>query len=111
MSNIGQPAHATDEGRAKALRIAINIGAALQVLIWFCLIVYIWRHSNPMGDGMEWVAVMPATFILAVGAIPALAFRSKERLLPVGVLLAGVGVLLNAAFFLRIAREFAESAQ
>ena len=34
--------------------------------------VYIARNANPMGDGMEWVAVVPALFIAGLFAAPAL---------------------------------------
>ncbi len=34
---------------------------------------------------MEWVAVAPATLILATGAGPPFAFRYENRLLPLGV--------------------------
>jgi uncharacterized membrane protein YjjB (DUF3815 family) len=53
---------------------------------------------------------MPASLILVIGVAPALAFRREGRLLPVGVLLACVGVVLNIALFLEIVREFAETA-
>jgi hypothetical protein len=100
-----KPVDAAEEARAGRLRGAIKIGVAIQVLIYIYLYVYTYQHSNPMGDGMEWVAVAPATFVLAIGALPALALRSNPRLLAVGVLLAFAGVVLNAAFFLEVVRE------
>ena len=39
---------------------------------------------------MEWVAIAPATLILAAGAGPPFAFRNENRLLPVAVLIACV---------------------
>lgn len=110
MSEIKQPGHTISEQRAKPLRVAIYICVALQVLLWLGLFFYIAQHSNPKGDGMEWVAIMPASLILVIGVAPALAFRREGRLLPVGVLLACVGVVLNIALFLEIVREFAETA-
>jgi hypothetical protein len=96
--------------RARRLRGAIYVAVAVQILLYLYLYIYIFQHSNPRGDGMEWVAVMPATFVLALGVGPALGLRNR-RWLALGVLLAIVGVLLNIAFFLEIAREFAESAR
>ena len=109
MSDSTQPVQA-GESRAKRLRGAINIATTIQVLIWLALFVNIYLHSNPRGDGMEWVATVPATFILGLGVAPYLAFRDKERWRPIGVVWAVIGVLLGAAFFLEIAREFGESA-
>jgi hypothetical protein len=110
MSEIGQPDQNADARRTRRFRIAINAGIWVQVLLYLYLFVYIGRHSNPMGDGMEWVAVMPATFLLGIGIAPALALSKGNRFLPIAVLLAFAGVMINVAFFLEIAREFAESA-
>jgi hypothetical protein len=108
MSEIGQ--QGSDERRVRRYRIAINIGIAIQVLLYLYLYVYIYQHSNPMGDGMEWVAIMPASFLLGVGAAPAYALSKRRRWLPLAIPLAAFGVVINVAFFLEIAREFAESA-
>ncbi len=104
MSGIEQ-ANGSEERRAKRLRLAVHVGIAAQVLIYVYLYVYIYQHANPMGDGMEWVAVVPATFILAVGLIPTVALRLNRRLLPAAAIVAFVGVVINAAFLLEIVRE------
>jgi hypothetical protein len=109
MTEINRPDRGADDGRARRLRVAIYAGIAVQVLIYLYLFVYIGRHANPKGDGMEWVAIVPATFVLGIGALPALGLGFSRRFLPAGVMLALIGVALNAAFFLEIAREFAES--
>jgi hypothetical protein len=108
MSAMGQ--QGGDERRVRLYRIAIKIGVWVQVLLYLYLYVYIYQHSNPMGDGMEWVAIMPASFLLGVGAAPAYALGKRGRWLPFAVVLAAFGVIINVAFFLEIAREFAESA-
>jgi hypothetical protein len=108
--NIGRMFQVFDGPRFRALRAIVLILAGLQVLFWLYFFVYIGQHSNPMGDGMEWVAVMPATVILAVFAAPALTFGWNDRMLLAGLLLAIAGAGLNVAFFAEIAREFAESA-
>ncbi len=59
---------------------------------------------------MEWVAVAPATLFLAAGAGSPFAFRNENRLLPVAVVIACVGVVVGVAFFLEIVREFGEAA-
>jgi hypothetical protein len=54
---------------------------------------------------MEWVGIMPASFVLAVGTLPGLHLRNSARLLPLGVLLACIGVVLSIAFLFGIMRE------
>jgi hypothetical protein len=110
MSEIDRQDRSSDERRVRHYRIAITIGVWVQVLLYLYLYVYIYQHFNPMGDGMEWVAVMPASFLLGVGAAPAYALSKRGRWLPFAVVLAAFGVVINVAFFLEIAREFAESA-
>ncbi len=107
--DIGRMFQACDGPKFKALRAVVLIAAGLQVLFWLYFFFYIGQHSNPKGDGMEWVAVMPATLILAIFVVPALQFGTKNRMLLAGLLLAAAGALLNIAFFAEIAREFAES--
>jgi hypothetical protein len=108
--HIGRMSQVFDGPKFKALRAVVLILAGLQVLFWLYFFVYIGQHSNPMGDGMEWVAVMPATFILLLFAAPAFNFGWNNRMLLAGLLLAVAGAALNIAFFAEIAREFAESA-
>ena len=52
------------------------------MLIYIYLFVYIGRHANPTGDGMEWVALAPGAVALAVGALPAWLLTVRDRLLP-----------------------------
>jgi len=110
MTEIKAADGGADRSRATLLRTLILVGVGVQVLIWLYLFVFIAQHANPKGDGMEWVAVVPATLVLAVGAVPALVLLVNRRWLALGVLFAAVGIILNAGFFIEIAREFAESA-
>ena len=105
------PTYAPDRDRAKRLRVAIYIALALQVLIWLGLFVYIARHANPKGDGMEWVALMPESVILILGIALPLAFSREGRMQPVGLIIAGIGTMLSIAFFFEIVREFAGAAR
>jgi hypothetical protein len=86
-------------------REAIQVAVAIQVLLWFGVFFYTAEHTNPEGDGMEWVGIMPASFVLAIGTLPGLRLRNSARLLPLGVLLACIGVVLSIAFFFEIIRE------
>ena len=110
MSEVNKAATGGDQGRAQWLRAVIYVCVAAQVLLWLGLIVTIARHTNPKGDGMEWVAMAPASIILALGIGPALAFRRERGLLWLGALLAFAGLIAGGALFLEILREFAEAA-
>ncbi len=88
------------------LRAGVFVVAAVQALLPVGLIVYIARNANPMGDGMEWVAVVPAQFIAGFFAAPGLILSSINRLLIVGALLSIAGALVSLAFYLEIASEF-----
>jgi Flp pilus assembly protein TadB len=110
MSQIERPLQSPASGRTRMLRAAIHACIAVQVLIYLYLFVYIGEHANPKGDGMEWVAIVPGGAALAVGALPAWVLRERERWLPVALITACVGILLNLAYLYEIARESAESA-
>ncbi len=105
MSEVSGQDRGKTDGRGKLLRAMLYAAIAAQVLIYLYLYVYIGQHANPKGDGMEWVAVMPASFVLGIGIVPALLLLQWKRWLPIAVLAACAGVALNIAFFLEIVRE------
>jgi hypothetical protein len=110
MTEAQQSDPASDETPRQRFRTAANVGIRIQLLIYVFLYVYIGWHFNPKGDGMEWVAVMPATILLFLGAVPAFVLCRADRLPGLAAALAIIGVAMNVAFFLEVAREFAESA-
>ncbi len=91
------------------LRLAVLIGSAAQALLPVGLMVYIARNANPMGDGMEWVAMVPALFLAGLFAAPALLLSVINRLLIPGALWALAGAMLSLAFYIEIAREFSHA--
>jgi hypothetical protein len=93
----------------QSVRIAVLIIGGLQVGFWLYLFFYIAQHSNPKGDSMEWVAMVPATGVLVALVWPALQSGAKNELLFLALLLTFTAGLINLAFFAEIAREFAES--
>jgi hypothetical protein len=93
----------------QTVRIGVLTIGGLQVAFWLYLFFYIAQHSNPKGDGMEWVAMAPATGILVMFVWPALQFGAKNELLFLAILLTLTAALINVVFFAEIAREFAES--
>ena len=66
------------DGR-QSVRIAVLIIGGLQVGFWLYLFFYIAQHSNPKGDGMEWVAMTPATGVLVALVWPALSSAPKTN--------------------------------
>jgi hypothetical protein len=46
--------------------------AAAETLFWFYTFYYIDHRTNPMGDGLEWMAEVPMTMIVLCGVLPAL---------------------------------------
>jgi hypothetical protein len=95
-----------DGRHVRGLRSGVFIVAAAQALLPVGLIIYIARNANPLGDGMEWVAVVSALFIALFFVAPALILSAINRLLVFGALLAGAGVPVNLAFYVEIVREF-----
>jgi hypothetical protein len=102
MSENGPDARAQ---RPQPLRGVIYVAVAVQAMLWIAAIGYIGWHTNAKGDGMEWVAVVPVSVILALGVAPPLALRRNSSLLWVGALLAIAGVLLMAGIVFEIMRE------
>jgi hypothetical protein len=105
MTGTNPPGPSDVDLQARRFRTAALIGIAIQLMIYVYLYVYIGRHANPLGDGMEWVAIVPATIVLGLGAIPALALCLIRRLSWLAAVLAAIGVAMNVALFLEIARE------
>ena len=98
-----------DGRNISGLRLAVFIVSAAQALLPVGLMVYIARNANPMGDGMEWVAMVPAVFIAGLFAAPALLSSVFNRLLIPGALWAIAGAVVSLAFYTEIAREFSHA--
>ncbi len=105
MSTAGPSVPESAPRRTQILRGLTYVAAAAQALAFINLIVFIARHSNPLGDGMEWVAVVPGLVVLGVGTLPALVLSAKAKLLPLALCLALAGIALNVAFFFEIVSE------
>ena len=51
-----------------AATIAVIVAESL---LWLYSFRYIRAHSNPLGDGMEWLAAVPLTVVLVALVVPA----------------------------------------
>jgi hypothetical protein len=91
--------------RSRWAKFAIDAEILGQIAIWLGLVFCIASHANPRGDGLEWVAVAPATVLLVAGIAIPLIFRVLGRLLLAGMIIGGVGVALGAVYCLSIVNE------
>jgi hypothetical protein len=77
---------------------------------WLYTFRLIYVNTNWLGDGMEWVAVMPFGFIF-IGLVGAALVMSRDgRWLKLAALLVTVALVLNVLLFFEIASEFAGEA-
>jgi hypothetical protein len=53
--------------------------AAAEIVFWLYAFFYISRHANPLGDGLEWAAMVPLTIIALCLAFPALVLSPFRR--------------------------------
>ena len=87
-------------------RIAL-IGGIAQVMFWLLFAFYISYKANSLGDGLEWVAMVPATGILAVLVAPGLLLGAINRLLVLAAGLVLAAALFNVLLFAQVAQELA----
>lgn len=92
---------------ARHLRAFVLVAAGAQAAFWLYTFRFIAVNANPMGDGMEWVAVMPFGFIFFAIVMPALLLGARGRALRLGALLVCLGLAFNLLLFLEIMDEFA----
>ena len=75
------------------MRIGVVAGAILETAVWAGIWIYTARKANPMGDGMEWIAVWLATIVFLPFTVPALILGLIGRWLTfAAVLVAGVAI-------------------
>jgi hypothetical protein len=91
--------------RSKILRRLTIVLAAAQTAYWLYSFRLIAVNSNPMGDGMEFVAIVPFGFIFIVLVAPALLLGWRGQFLAFGAALAIVALVLNGLLLLEIASE------
>jgi hypothetical protein len=80
--------------------------AGAQAAYWLYTFRLIAVNANPMGDGMEFVAIVPFGLIFLALVVPSLMLAMSGRMLPLAAALAVVGLVLNVLLFIEIASEF-----
>src|SRR5262245_54319768 len=93
------------------LRGALLILTVAQMLFIVVLTVFIIRHMNPQGDGMEFVAVSAAIMLLEIPfTIPAFILAVRGKALWVAAGLAGFATLAYALFWIQVTTEMTAKA-
>ena len=104
MPDDAEPATA----RASALRIVVLLLTTAQMVFVVALTVFIIRHMNPLGDGMEFVAVSAAILLLEVPfTIPAFILAARGKAPGVAVCLAGFATFAYVIFWVQVYAEVA----
>ena len=89
-----------------ALRIVLLVLTVAQMLFIVFLTVFIIRHMNPQGDGMEFVAVSAAIMLLEIPfTIPAFILAVRGKALGVAAGLAGFATVAYVLFWLQVQAE------
>jgi hypothetical protein len=88
------------------LRTAVLFAVGAQAFYLVFLTVFLWRHADPMGDGMEMVCASAAFMLIFLPfTLPAYLLAKRGRWLIVSALLAGLSAVLQFLFWLEILDE------
>jgi hypothetical protein len=88
------------------LRRFLVLLTAAQMLFIVFLTVFIARHMNPHGDGMEFVAVSAAIMLLEIPfTIPAFILAVRGKALGVAACLAGFASFAYVIFWIQVYAE------
>jgi hypothetical protein len=90
----------------KRLRASVLFAVAVEFAFIVFLTVFLSKHADPKGDGMEMVDASAAfVFILLPFSLPALLLAKNGRALMLAAILAGVAAIPYFAFWLEILNE------
>jgi hypothetical protein len=90
---------------ARLLRYFILAATSAQTAYWLYTFRLIAVNANPMGDGMEFVAIVPFGLVFLALVAPSLILGLTGRMLPLGAALGVIGLVLNVLLFIEIASE------
>jgi hypothetical protein len=90
----------------RRLRASVLLVVAAEIAFILFLTVFLFRHADPMGDGMEMVGVSLAfMFIFLPFSLPALVLAKESRYLVLAAFLAGFAAFLYFAIWLEMLDE------
>jgi hypothetical protein len=88
------------------LCLSVLFAAWAEIGFLVFLTVFLWRHADPMGDGMEMVGVgMAFMFIFLPFTLPALLLARSGRFLVLATALAAIGAVISFALWLELLDE------
>jgi len=88
------------------LRLLLLLLTTVQMLFIVCLTVFIARHMDPRGDGMEFVAVSAAIMLLEIPfTIPAFILAIRGKALGIAACLAGFASFAYVIFWVQLSAE------
>ena len=90
----------------RRLRASILLTVAAEFAFIVFLTVFLFRHADPMGDGMEMVGASAAFMLIFLPfSLPALILAKESHYLVVAAFLAGVAAFLYFALWLEMLDE------
>jgi hypothetical protein len=98
---------AVPPARRNVVRVVVVGAAVAQTLFLLYTWYYIPSHASPMGDGMEFAALVPLTIIFLVFVLPPLLLAIAGRWLAFAVILLLIGGAANGLLWNEILNEFA----
>jgi hypothetical protein len=100
-----QKGYATGAGNRR-LRASVLLAVAVEITFLVFLTMFLWRHADPKGDGMEMVGVGAAImFVFLPFTLPALVLAKESRYLLLAAFLAGLAAFLYFALWLEMLDE------
>jgi hypothetical protein len=98
-----KPDMPSSNGLLRATLLALTTGQMLFIVV---LTVFIIRHMNPLGDGMEFVAVSAAIMLLEIPfTVPAFILAVRGRALGIAAALAGFATFAYVIFWIQVYAE------
>lgn len=94
-----------NEQAKRLFRIYSYVLGGIQTIYWLYTFRFIYVNTNWMGDGFEWVAVMPIGFIFFCFVVPGLVMCREGRSLKLAVTVVTIGLLLNVLLFYELSSE------
>jgi peptidoglycan biosynthesis protein MviN/MurJ (putative lipid II flippase) len=92
------------------VRVTALAGAAAEVVFWLYAFFYVSRHGNPVGDGLEWAAMVPLTIVTLCLAFPALVLSPFRRAAWISAGLVIAAAIADLVIWTQILTELAEKA-
>jgi hypothetical protein len=90
----------------KRLRASVLFSVAAEFAFLMSLTIFLFKHADPKGDGMEVVGASAAFMLIFLPfSLPALLLAKNGRLLVLAAILAALAAILYFAFWLEILDE------